>query len=357
MDHKEPDRVPYMMTFVPEVTSILQDKYKNELASIGKDEEHKYQGTTGLDIVFGHDMLLVTYGISTGYYRETGSDTYIDEWNITWKKIPYTTPFGIGNYTEIVRFPLAEEGAIDTYIPPNPDNEDMGYVEAIVERFGKEKYICGVINCSMFEGVKYLRGITQSLIDIIADKDLINRILDILMDYHLKLGLKLIDRGVDIIWTADDVGAEHTMIISPELFREIQKPRMAYMIGELKKRNKNVKFAWHSDGYIEPIIDDLVEVGVDLLNPIQPESMDPSAIKKRYGKNIALWGTVSTQSTFPFGTAEDVRNEVRDRIRTCAPGGGFLLAPTHNIQLDVPFENIQAFYKALELYGAYPIRC
>jgi uroporphyrinogen decarboxylase len=100
----------------------------------------------------------------------------------------------------------------------------------------------------------------------------------------------------------------------------------------------------------------LIEVGVDLLNPIQPESMDPSFIKKRYGKKICLWGTVSTQQTLPFGTSEDVENEIKERIKTCGPGGGFLLAPTHNIQLDVPFENIQAFYDAIKKYRNYPIK-
>lgn len=355
MDHKEPDRVPYMATFVPEVIRVLEKKYARELSSIGKDIELKYQGMTDLDILFGHDMLLLTYGMSTGYYRDTDADTYTDEWGITWKKIPYDTINGAGYYTEIVGFPLAGDGAIDSYIPPNPDDEDMGYADAIIARFGKEKYICGIIDCSIFEAQKYLRGITQSLIDLVVDKDLSHRIMDMSVEYHLRLGYKLIERGVDMLWLADDYGAEHAMIISPETFREMIKPKMGYMIGELKKRDRNVKIAFHSDGYIEPIIDDLVEVGVDLLNPVQPESMDPARIKKRYGHRLALWGTVSTQSTLPFKKPADVEAEVRERIRTCAPGGGFLLAPTHNIQLDVPFENIEAFYNAIWKYGAYPI--
>jgi uroporphyrinogen decarboxylase len=84
--------------------------------------------------------------------------------------------------------------------------------------------------------------------------------------------------------------------------------------------------------------------------------MDPAFIKKRYGKNISLWAAVSTQKTLPFGTAKDVENEVRERIKTCAPGGGFLIAPTHNIQLDTPFENIEAFYSSIKKYGSYPIK-
>ncbi len=356
MDHKEPDRVPYMVTFVPEVAIALKEKYKKKLEKIGKNIELKYQGMTELDILYDHDMLLLTYGMSTGYYRDTDSDTYVDEWGIKWKKIYDDTINGKGYYTEIVEFPLADDSAIDSYIPPNPDEENMGYADEIIKSYGKEKYICGIIDCSIFEAQKYLRGITQSLIDLVADKDLSHRIMDMSVEYHLQLGYKLIERGVDMLWLADDYGAEHTMIISPETFREMIKPKMGYMIDELRKRDKNVKIAFHSDGYIEPIIDDLIDVGVDLLNPVQPESMDPAHIKKRYGDRIALWGTVSTQSTLPFKGPKEVDEEVRERIRTCAPGGGLLLAPTHNIQLDVPFENIDAFYEAIEKYGSYPIK-
>ncbi len=356
MNHEEPDRVPYMATFVPEVVKLLEDTYRDKLTGIGKNIELKYQGMTDLDILFGHDMLLLTYGMSTGYYRDTDADTYKDEWGIVWKKIPYDTPKGVGFYTEIVEFPLAGDDAIESYTPPNPEDEDMGYAEAIIEHYGGEKYICGIIDCSIFEALKYLRGITQSLIDLAVNRELAHQIIDMSVAYHLELGYRLIERGVDMLWLADDVGAEHTMIISPEMFREFQKSKMAYMIERLKAKNPDVKIAWHSDGYIEPVIEDLVEIGVDLLNPIQPESMDPARIKNRYGDRIALWGTVSTQSTFPFKGPGDVDAEVRERIRTCAPGGGFLLAPTHNIQLDVPFDNIEAFYEAIRKYGSYPIK-
>jgi uroporphyrinogen decarboxylase len=355
MAHEEPDRVPYMATFVPEVEVELKRRFASEIRRIRDAGQMKYQGMSALDILFGHDMLLLTYGLSTGYYRDTPGESYRDEWGITWKKIPYSTPRGTGYYTEIVDFPLADEKRLSSYRPPDPDGESMAYAEAVIAAYGREKYICGIIDCSIFEALKYLRGITQSLIDVVANKDLAHRIMDMSVDYHLKLGLKLIERGVDILWLADDIGGEHALLMSPATFREMVKPKMGYMIGELKRRSRAVKVAFHSDGYIEPVIDDLVEVGVDLLNPIQPESMDPEAIKKRYGQRLALWGTVSTQRTFPFGSAAEVRAEVRERIRACAPGGGFLLAPTHNLQLDVPFENIQAFYDAAREFGAYPL--
>lgn len=356
LDHKEPDRVPYQATFVPEMDKLLRQKYAKEIEGIKGKTTEKYQGMTELDILFEHDMLLLTYGISTGYYRNTQEDTYMDEWGITWRKIPYKTPNGIGHYTEIIKFPLADDDAINSYVPPDPDNEDMTYAEEVIRYYGKEKYICGIIDCSVFEALKYLRGITQSMIDIVANKDLAHKIMDMSVDYHLKLGYKLIERGVDLLWLADDLGGEHKLLMSPKTFREMVKPKLDYMIGELKKRNKNIKIAFHSDGYIEPIIDDLIEVGVDLLNPIQPESMDPAFIKKRFGSRISLWATVSTQKTLPFGTPQDVENEIKERIKTCAPGGGFLIAPTHNIQLDTSFENIEAFYSSIKKYGSYPVK-
>ena len=355
MDHKQPDKVPFQATFVPEVDKILRKKYAKEIEGIKGKTAEKYQGMTELDILFGHDMLLLTYGMSTGYYRDTPSETYVDDWGIKWKKIPYSTVNGTGYYTEIVEFPLADDDKISSYIPPDPDNEDMGYAEEVIKNYGSQYYICGIIDCSIFEAFKYLRGMEQSMIDIVANKDIAHKIMDMSVEYHLKLGFKLIERGADLLWLADDLGGEHTLLMSPSTFKEMVKPKMGYMIGELKKKNRNIKIAFHSDGFIEPIIDDLIEVGVDLLNPIQPESMDPAEIKKKYGKRIGMWGTISTQQTLPFGSPADVEKEVAERIKTCAPGGGFLLAPTHNIQLDVPFENIEAFYRAVEKYRDYPV--
>lgn len=353
MEHEEPDRVPYMATFVPEMELLLRERNAEKLADIDGHTEMKYQGMNELDILFGHDMLLLTYGMSTGYYRDTDEDTYRDEWGITWRKIPYETINGTGIYTEIVDFPLADRGTIDSYVPPNPYDEDMSYAEGVIERFGDEKYICGIIDCSIFEALKYLRGIEQSLVDLVAEKDIAHRVMDMSVEYHLKLGYELIDRGVDMLWLADDIGGEHAMLMSPDTFREMIKPKMAYMVGELKNYNPGVKVAFHSDGYIEPVIEDMIEIGIDLLNPIQPESMDPAALKRRYGSRIGLWGTVSVQDTLPFKGPDDVVSEVRERIQTCAYDGGFLIAPTHNIQLDVPLENIDAFYHAVRTYGAY----
>ncbi|MCD6232299.1 hypothetical protein J7K28_06740 [Candidatus Aerophobetes bacterium] len=357
-DHKEPDRVPVQVSFVPEVLEKLKLKYKikkdsDDLLSAGVVSSIDYD----VDVYFGHDMLILDVGMGSGYYRkfEPGKDTYTTEWGITWKKMPYKTRFGNGYYTEIVGFPLAEDDALDSYIPPDPEDEDISFVDDVMRTYGKDYYICGSLACSILEAFRYLRG-PKAFEDLLINKEFAHKVMDMTVNYHLKLGYKLIEKGVDMIWLADDVGSEHSMLISPEVFREFMKPRLGYMISEFKKKNKNIKVAWHSDGYIVPILDDLIEIGLDVLNPIQPESMDPSWIKKRYGNNLCLWGTVSTQRTLPYGKPEDVENEVINRIKNCAPGGGFLIGPTHNIQLDVPEENLLAFYDAVKKYGVYPVK-
>ncbi|MEM3486497.1 MAG: uroporphyrinogen decarboxylase family protein [Candidatus Methanomethyliaceae archaeon] len=340
VNFEEPDRVPIQASFTPEVEERLSRLHGNLR---GFD----------LDVELGHDILIPAYGMGTSYYRE--GDEYVTEWGIRWKRFPYKTRFGVGYYTEIVEHPLADDAAIDRYVPPDPYKVDMSDAEELMQKYGKTHYIMGDIVCSILEALRYLRGWEQSLIDLVQNPDLAWKIMDMSIEYHLVLGKKLIQLGVDAIWLADDLGGEHDLMMSPETFRRVVKPKMAYMIGELKKAGPQIKIAFHSDGCIYKILDDLVEVGVDILNPVQPEAMDPAWIKKRYGKKLVLWGTIGTQSVLPFGTVEEVRKAVREAIKNLAPGGGLLLAPTHNIQLDTPLENIEAFYQAAMEYGKYPI--
>jgi uroporphyrinogen decarboxylase len=140
------------------------------------------------------------------------------------------------------------------------------------------------------------------------------------------------------------------------MWREFIKPRYARLVGAFKEQKPDLKIAYHCDGYFEPIIPELIEIGLDALNPVQPLAMDPAEIKRKYGDRLSFWGTVDTQRTFPFGSPKEVEEEVRERLRTVAPGGGLILCSSHRVQPDVPLENIRAFYRAAQEYGAYPMR-
>jgi uroporphyrinogen-III decarboxylase len=184
--------------------------------------------------------------------------------------------------------------------------------------------------------------------DMAPAPDIAEAILDIPFKYHLTVTKKLVQLGVDMIWIGDDVGAQHTMIISPDQWREFLKPRMKQYIAELKGLNPNIKIAYHSDGNIYPIINDLIEIGLDVLNPVQPGSMDPAKIKAEFGKDLCFWGTIDEQHTLPFGTTEDVRDEVRRRLATIGANGGLIIGPTHHVQLDTPMENVFAMVEEIK---------
>ncbi|HVN80754.1 MAG TPA: uroporphyrinogen decarboxylase family protein, partial [Terriglobia bacterium] len=130
-------------------------------------------------------------------------------------------------------------------------------------------------------------------------------------------------------------------------WRCFMKPRMASFIAALKSMKPDLKVAYHSDGVIYPIIPDLIEIGVDVLNPVQPKCMDPVRLKKLYGDRLCFWGSIDEQETLPFGSPTDVRAEVRSRLRTLGKKGGLILGPTHHVQLDTPLENFWSMIQTI----------
>ena len=132
------------------------------------------------------------------------------------------------------------------------------------------------------------------------------------------------------------------------MWRKFLKPRMAKIISEVKAINPQVKVAYHSDGVILPIIPDLIEIGLDVLNPIQPASMDPAQLKRDFGDQLCFWGTIDEQHTLPFGSPDDVRAEVQTRLETIGKNGGLIIGPTHHVQLDTPMENFWAMVNTIK---------
>jgi len=351
VNHKEPDRIPRLASFTPEFANKLRKHFgiEDDLFNPHGGAEHD------LELKLGNDMLLTAQGFANSYYKSLEED-YTCEWGIGWKIVEYGTKKKVGKYTEISKHPLTNDKAIDTYVPPDPKDESRYEPsKKLIEEYGKEYAIMGVIVCTIFETAIALRGMDKIMMDFFTDEDLANRILDIGFNYHLYAGKRLAELGVDIIWTGDDMGGQNGMLISPKLWRKYFKPRMAKLYSELKSINPDIKIAYHSDGNIYPIIDELIEIGLDILNPIQPGSMDPYYLKKRYDKNLSLWGTVDIQETLPFGSVKDVEGEVKERIDRLAPGVGFIISPTHHVQIDTSLENFFAFWNAAGKYGKYPI--
>jgi len=350
LSHEEPDRCPMQISFTPE----FAERLRKELEQTGETPHNPHGGgnTYELERALDEDMLLTSVGWANSYYANEaynpGKDTYTDEWGITWKNAEYTTKYGKGYYTEIVDHPLTDDKAIDSYEPPDPNRPEF-YLEAerVIREYKEEYWIVGVTVTTIFETAWALRGLEQTLLDFVDNPDLLNGILDIPYHYHLTAAKRLVEMGVDMIWIGDDMGAQEGMIISPDTWRRFLKPRMAEFISSLKALNPDVKVAYHSDGCIYPIIPDLIEIGLDILNPVQPRSMDPQNLKKEYGNTLCFWGSIDIQHTLPFGTPEDVRNEVIHRLKTLGEGGGLIIGPTHHVQLDTPMENFWALVNTI----------
>ncbi len=344
LNHEKPDRCPMQISFTPE----FAERLRADMEIKGKQVHNPHGGgnTYELERSLGEDMLLTSVGWANSYYMD--DKPYTDEWGVGWNLHPYETPFGTGYYTEIVSHPLADDAAISGYRPPDPHRPGLySASEQMICNFKNDYWIVGVTVTTIFETAWALRGLEQMMLDMSMDPDLANQILDIPYKYHLVAAKKLVEMGVDMIWIGDDMGSQNQMMISPRMWREFFKPRMAYFISELKVINPNVKVAYHTDGYVEPIIPELIEIGLDVLNPIQPASMDPADIKKKFGDKLSFWGSIDEQHTLPFGSPDDVVNEVRLRLETVGYNGGLILAPTHHVQLDTPLENFWAMVNTI----------
>jgi uroporphyrinogen decarboxylase len=332
-------------SFTPEFAARL----RQDMTLRGRRVHNPHGGgnTYELERALGQDMLLTSVGWANSYYM--ADEPYVDEWGVGWTVHPYQTPFGTGHYTEIATHPLADDEAVNHYQPPDPNRLEL-YADAarVISDFKEEYWIVGVTVTSVFETAWALRGLEQMLIDMITDPDLADQVLDFPYQYHFAAARRLVEMGVDMIWIGDDVGSQHEMLISPKMWRKFLKWRMANMIQELKAINPELKVAYHSDGDIRRIIPELIEIGLDVLNPIQPACMDPAELKKQYGDQLCFWGTIDEQQTLPFGSPEEVRAEVLERLRTVGQDGGLILAPTHHVQLDTPLENFRAMVETVQ---------
>jgi uroporphyrinogen decarboxylase len=191
------------------------------------------------------------------------------------------------------------------------------------------------------------RPLAEALLDVVCE---------IKMKYWARV-LECVGRNVMIVSEADDLCTQDRPLVAPELYRELLKPRHAKLFAFIRKHAKtNVKIFYHCCGAVAPLLPDLIESGIDILNPVQVSAagMDTKELKRRFGKDLTFWGGgVDTQHVLPRGTPAEVKAEVRRRIEDLAPGGGFIFNTVHNIQADVPPQNIVAMWEALQEFGNY----
>ena len=281
------------------------------------------------------------------YFDDLPGNATFSEWGVA--HIPHDFWHYHENRHPLAPFTSAAE--LESY--PFPDLDAAYRYEGLAERVAElqrqGRAVKSGQTCHIFEYAWYMRGLAQMLVDMASGDEFAAVLLDRVTELDVSVARHYAKAGADVLTTGDDVGTQERMMMSPALWRRWLKPRLARVIQAAKEAKPDIFVYYHSDGAIEPIIPDLIEIGVDILNPVQPECMDPAEVRRAYGDRLVLWGTIGTQTTFPFATPDQMHATVRERIRTAGPPG-LVLAPTHVLQPDVPFENLVAFIQAAHSY-------
>ncbi len=342
----EPDRPPVFANFTPQVAEKMSkhlglayepplDSMLSTRISHTKLLLHLGNDAVGTASVAPHDKPTVT----------NDDGTLTNEYGMVFK------PMGL--YNEFYKFPLENaetEEDIDNF--PFPDPFAKGRyddVDAKIKKYKADYAVIGDLETAIFETSWYYTGLEKFFMDMMLQPPYLNKLLDKVMEIHLEMGKEMIKRGIDMLWAGDDFGGQDGMLIDPEQWREIFKPRMKYMFEEFRKVNPNIKIAWHTCGSVIPIIPDLIEIGLDILNPLQPlaKDMTPEFLKKEFGKDLIFFGGIDVQELMPNGTPQQIKDEVKRRVEILGKGGGYILAPAHNIQDDTSIENVLAFFEAV----------
>ncbi len=204
-----------------------------------------------------------------------------------------------------------------------------------------------------------MRGYEKMFADLANNLEFAEALMDKLLELYKGFWsnfLSAVGPYVQTVYFTDDIGGQSSMMISPDTFRQLIKPRLASLIDHIKSE-ADVKFMYHTDGTVTPVIEDIIEMGVDILNPIQTSAMgmETAVLKELYHGRLCFHGAIDVQQMLPFSTPEEVRYDVARRTYDLARGGGYIIAPCHNIGSDVPPENIETLYEAAQEYGRYPL--
>ena len=373
LDHREPDRIPFDLGSV-QVTGIHEIAYRNLRRALGLAETEVELCDTIQQLAAIEDDVAQRLGIDfRGLYPLNSHNwgieeadagaywAYRDEWGIT-----HHRPKEKGFYYSIVEVPLpnVDVSAEEIRNMPWPDMGAAWRVAGLREQaqqFREAGYAVVLKDAfaGIFEFAQRVVGMENLLIMMSMDEEKAGLLFDELLALKLaywQTALAELGDVVDVVTYADDYGTQVSQLISPAMFRQQLKPRVKQIFDLQAALAPQAKRFFHSDGNVRPLIPDFIAMGVDILNPVQTtaSNMDPVALKQEFGRELVFWGGgVDTQGTLPKGKPQAVKDDVRRSIEVLAPGGGYVFNTVHNIQADVPPENILAMWEALQEFGVY----
>jgi uroporphyrinogen decarboxylase len=375
LNHEEPDRVPIDLGSTP-VSGICRNAYVHLLTSLGLPPRQIrvvdiLQQLAGLDedvlqaleVDFRPIMTNPPAAFRLQVRDEGDYETYYDQWSAKLSR-----PKVGGYYFDYVEHPIKNSTlqALERYSWPDPDDPSRydglrEQARSLRERIAHALVGTCDLGTDILARPQWIRGYAASMLDLAADPDFAEAFLERLTQIAVRAWSRFLDQVgeyLDVAAFYDDLGMQDRPLISPAMYRRLVKPRHARIIETIKARTK-AKVFMHSCGAVSEFIPDIIEIGVDILNPVQVSAagMDDTAeLKRRYGQHLTFWGgACDSQRVLPFGTLAEIQEETRRRIADLAPGGGFVFAPIHNIQDDISGEKTLALYRTALEQGRYPI--
>jgi uroporphyrinogen decarboxylase len=353
LEHKEPDRVPIDYWATDGVTARLLEHF----GFSNREELLRH-----LDV----DFRYIEGPKYVGPEPEIHPDGSVeDHWGVPRVRVEVGSAGQSTVYREVLDFPLRDAKSIDEIRDykkwPSPDWFDYACVAqqvAQARETGKVVIFMGdrMNRCAQLKPAMYLRGVDQILMDVAIEPEIAEYLFSRVADFYKEYARRTLEAaggGIDILMLGDDFGTQKGPFMSPAMWRQFLQPGFKQFVD--LGHQFDCKVGHHSCGSIRPIIGDLMDSGLDILNPVQPDvhDMDRRELKRDFGAKLCFHGSISIQKTLPFGTPDDVRNEVRERFETLGPDGGFIFCTAHNIQADTPIENVLALFEAYQDLGRY----
>jgi uroporphyrinogen decarboxylase len=288
---EEPDRVPYNLRPSPGMVQRLQEE----------------TGATDFADHFGHDV----------------------------------------RYVYLALPPRPDEVAEPDWTPRPTDADIAAVADATSVLQARGLAVCGGYACGVFEQAKHWLGDAAAMVGPYDDPRGFGRLLDHITEWKAAIYGAYAAAGTDLVWMGDDLGTQRSLVMSPPQYREWYRPRHARIVGHLRAIRPDVCIAFHCCGHVTPLIGDLIEIGIDVLEAVQAETMDLRQLKREFGRDIAFWGGIGAQSVLARTTPEQVKAGVRETLATMSPGGGYIAAPCHTLTEEVPWESVVAFHEAM----------
>ncbi len=350
----KPDRIPIQF----DLCKSLIEHFGNALGiepeySLSYYEDLTYRiSANAIRTALGSDCVVVGGTIAEGFEPiVVEGDITLNEFGMKMKPTDL--------YVEVVEPPLKDAASakdIEKYNFPDPYAPGrFDIAEKEIREYGKDYFIIGDCELSLFELAWQLTGLEKHMMALAMSEDWLGPLYDRVESWTTGLSVQLAGLGVDAIWFGEDLGSQNSTLISPEMWREQFKPRYHRLFGLLKKERPDLIIIMHSDGAVAPLLDDFIELGVDVYNPVQPNvaGSDPRELKDKYGDSISFFGGIDQQSLLPGGNEEQIRAEIKRRCEILGADGGYLLAPAHIIQADVSAETVKLMIEAAKEFGKY----